>query len=72
MSEKKTVHYIGKPQFWGELEHGAELYPVDHPDRLRVSNYKKMWTSSVLSYDPISGRLETLNTIYVPLDSGEE
>ncbi len=69
---KKIVHYVGKPQFWGDMSHGAEIYPVDHPDRSRVSNYKKAWTSSVLSYDPISGRMETLNTIYVPLDSGEE
>jgi hypothetical protein len=70
-ANKKIVHYVGKPIFYGELEHGAQIYPVDHPDRARVSNYKVAWTSSVLSYDPVTGRMETLNTVYMPLESGE-
>jgi hypothetical protein len=72
MSTKPVVHYVGKPLFYGELEHGAWLYPMDHPDRANVTNMKQARTSSVLSYDPITGRLETMNTVYVPLESGEE
>jgi hypothetical protein len=71
-TQKKVVHYVGKPMFYGELKHGAWLYPMDHPDNENVTNMKQARTSSVLSYDPITGRLETLNTVYVPLESGEE
>ena len=69
---KPVVHYVGKPQFWGELKHGAFIYPMDHPDTENVTNLKQAHTSSVLSYDPITGRMETMNTVYIPMDAGEE
>ena len=70
--EKPVVHYVGKPQFWGELGHGAFIYPMDHPDTENVTNLKQARTSSVLSYDPITGRMETMNTVYMPIEAGEE
>ncbi len=45
---------------------------MDHPETENVTNMKQARTSPVLSYDPISGRMETLNTVYIPMDSGEE
>jgi hypothetical protein len=69
---KKIVHYVGKPIFYGEMEHGAFIYPMDHPDTENVSNMKQARTSSVLSYDPVTGRMETLNTVYMPIKEEAE
>lgn len=47
------------------------LKPVDHPNHLPghgVSNLRVVRTSTVLSWDHETGRIETKNTIYMPLD----
>lgn len=61
---KPTVHYLGTPI---NLMNKAILHPVDHPDHLNVSNTKEVVTSDVVSWCIESGRIETKNTIYIPL-----
>jgi hypothetical protein len=66
MSQKKVVHYVGKPVV---QENGHALVcPVDHPDSESVSNMNVARTSRVVHYDEKSGRLETQNTIYIPAE----
>lgn len=62
--EKKTVHYHKSRGILIYGEH-AYLNPIDHPGAL-VSNTREVRTSPIVSYDPITGRLETQNTIYMP------
>lgn len=64
---KNTVHYVGKPMV---LDGFAYLTPIDHTSDL-VSNTKLVRTSKVVSYDEATGRLETLNSIYVPVQTVE-
>lgn len=60
---KKIVQYRGTAQhFWNR----AVLHLIDHPDKSRVSNTKEVITSDVVSWDEITGVIETLNTIYKP------
>jgi hypothetical protein len=61
---KKIVHYRGKVTLMPIGK--AWVEPIDHPDALRVSNTVPVITSTVLSYDKGTGRLETKNTIYLP------
>lgn len=63
---KPIVHYIGKAERCGAR---ALLHPVDHPNHLEghdVSNEHLATTSTVLSW--VGDRIETKNTIYVPLE----
>jgi hypothetical protein len=63
---KRIVHYRGDVKF--ERLAGitfAFLYPCDHPDSARVSNEKLVITSPVVSYNIVTGCLETQNTVYV-------
>jgi hypothetical protein len=62
---KPTVHYRGEAKRLGDR---ALLFPVDHPNHCQghgVSNTKRATTSVVLSW--VAGRIETQNTIYVPI-----
>lgn len=60
---KPVVHYRGV----AEVSHRkAFLYPVDHPDRVNVSNTKLVRTSTVIDRDLATGRIETEHTIYMP------
>lgn len=64
---KPTVHYRGEAHFLFGL---AYLTPVDHPNHLvghAVSNNVQVVTSRVIEHDAETGRIETRNTIYVPL-----
>lgn len=63
-SSKKTVRYsqLGACM----VGSSALLLPVDHPGP-HVSNTKFVTTSTVLSFDPETGIIETLNTRYVPV-----
>lgn len=66
---KPTVHY--QTLLFVKVGSFALLYPVDHPNHLpehKVSNNQEVTTSKVLSYDDQTGRIETLNTIYVPVE----
>ena len=66
--EKPIVHYIGTPIQWGPTQ--VKLQPVDHQNHVEgqsVSNSKEAITSRVLEWDKVTGRIETLNTIYRPL-----
>jgi len=63
---KPTVHYRGVPYV---VANHAWLTPIDHPNHVEgqdVSNMKNVRTSTVLSYDTVTGRIETLNTVYMP------
>lgn len=44
----------------------AVVIPIDHPDKLNVSNNLPATTTSVVSYDEVTGQFETANTLYVP------
>lgn len=69
MSDKKIVHYdtrMGVQLVEYSNGQGAMVYPVDHPDTWNVSNENVCFTSKVVSWDETSGRLETMNTIYLP------
>lgn len=64
--DKKVVRYIkGTLNLLGGVGHPAVLKPIDHPDSEYVSNTKCVLTSLVVSHDD-TGRVETVNTIYVP------
>ena len=63
MSAKKIVHYTGTPQI---INGRAILTPVDHPDSMNVANGELATTSIIVAYDPDAGRIETLNTVYLP------
>lgn len=69
MKTKPIVHY--KTVREGvKVGSSAILTPVDHPNHLpehSVSNKGAVFTSLVQAYDPSTGRIETENTIYVPL-----
>jgi hypothetical protein len=43
----------------------AWLQPIDHPSAY-ISNTKMVMTTKVLSWDEVTGRIETQNTIYLP------
>lgn len=63
MRTKPVVYYKGGYAiFCGR----AVLHPLDHPDTVNVSNTKQVITSRVLSHDPVSGRVETQNSVYIP------
>ncbi len=62
---KPTVHYVGEAKpHWN----GALLVPVDHPraGEDAITNGRQVFTSDVVSWDKATGRIETLNTIYIP------
>jgi len=63
MSEKAVVHYKGPVRF---SENRARLWPVDHTSPY-VSNQTEAITSPVVSYNDVTGRLETANTVYIPV-----
>lgn len=65
---KKVVHYMGTPVIFniGRNQH-AYLEPVDHPDTVNVSNKSVARTSAIVSMNSATGRIETQNTIYMPL-----
>lgn len=49
----------------------AYLIPVDHPNHIDghdVSNERLVRTSRVESINEATGRIETRNTVYMPLD----
>jgi hypothetical protein len=65
--EKPTVLY--KDLVSAEVGYRAILYPINHPNHLnghQVTNLKYVLTSVVKEYDPVSGRIETENSIYFP------
>lgn len=64
---KKTVQYNNKKEFWIKQGQSAFIFPVDHPDTERVSNTAFARTSTVVSYNEVTGIFETVNTIYIPV-----
>lgn len=65
---KPVVTYTEATVVYGTM---CWLKPVDHPNHLpghSVSNLRMVKTSTVLSWDHKTGRIETKNTIYMPLD----
>lgn len=66
IKDKPIVHYKGAVS----IEDGrAFLDPTDHPNHLdghNVSNAALVRTSSIISHDRATGRIETRNTIYMP------
>lgn len=69
MSIKKVVHYVGTPSIMGNR---AILTPVDHPDGENVSNYRPATTSRIVRHDPVTGVIETQNTVYQPLEKDDD
>jgi len=66
--EKPIVHYKGKATVFRDRAH---LTPVNHPNHVLgqfVTNTGPVLTSRVHSHDKKSGRIETLNTVYMPLE----
>lgn len=61
-NNKRIVNYTGKAILSGNR---AILIPVNHPDTTNVQNGEFATTSKVLQHDEQTGRIETLNTIYV-------
>lgn len=58
------VRISADPKDW---DYGCLLQPIDHPNPVGlVSNRSVINTSKVVSYDPNTGKIETLNTIYLP------
>jgi hypothetical protein len=63
--EKKIVHY-DKSKGVHPIMNRVVLFPVDHPYSERVSNTMEVITSNVISWDEENGRIETMNTVYIP------
>lgn len=69
---KRTVNYIGKAHPIPHYENGkliavqAVLIPLDH-DGPRVVNDTETITSPVVHWNHATGRIETRNSIYVPV-----
>lgn len=66
--DKPTVHYRGEAHV---VLNRAWLVPIDHPNHLEghdVINTTTIRTSTIVSHDQETGRIETQNTIYVPED----
>lgn len=67
---KPVVHYKPNPEIdFIAVGRSARVFPVDHQNHVpgqSVSNTKYAITSTVQSYDPVTGEFETLNTRYVP------
>lgn len=63
---KKVVHY--DPSIKPVVVVGCPtiLVPIDHPDDVNVTNTRPARTSDVIAYDERTGRIETMNTIYLP------
>ena len=62
---KPVVHYRPSENDFIKVGHSAYIKPINHWDRLRVSNQKFVLTSEVLEVFK-SGIFETKNTIYQP------
>lgn len=60
---KPIVHYDYHKPLTFDLDF-AWLTPLDHPDTR--NNNKEVNTSRIVSYDEITGVLETKNSIYKP------
>jgi len=60
---KPTVRY--EKLYAAVVGHRGSLIPVDHPRGHLNGDWVN--TSRVLSYDEETGRIETLNTVYVPV-----
>ena len=69
MTDKLVVHYRAVAKDC-PLAVGLRyaLYPTDHPSPF-VSNSCICFTSQVVDFNRKTGIIETLNTIYTPLDS---
>ena len=63
---KPIVHYDKDKPVTFEWS-WAYLIPLDHPNE-RCNNIE-VNTSEVISYDEDSGRLETVNTVYIPYEN---
>lgn len=63
-NEKQVVHYVGEAKFMGVGNRAYLDEIVDHP---RLGHNFDVSTSAAISYDPATGILETLNTIYKPV-----
>ena len=64
---KPIVHYRGEAQPY--YANTAILVPLDHPNHKpghSISNNHIARTSSIVNWNHETGRIETLNTIYVP------
>ena len=73
-SKKPTVNYLRSQMFIlprgtreGDTVYTAELYAIKHP-RLGSGIVR---TSQIIFFSPASGVIETLNTLYVPVDRAE-
>jgi len=68
-NDKKVVHYDAESGVHHLANNTAMLKHIDHPDSDRVSNDSFVMTSKVLNWDEDSGIIETLNTIYIPMET---
>ncbi len=65
MPIKTVVHYLKDSLQPVRIGSPAFLRPIDHTSPY-VSNQGIARTSNVVAHDPITGRVETLNSIYLP------
>lgn len=63
---KQVVHYVAGTAT--KIGNNAHLIPIDHPDTENVSNQHYVRTSQVVGWDQETGVIETLNTIYRPME----
>lgn len=61
-SIKPIVHYTGK----GSVQVGSVAYLTGVTDHPVLGDVGDVRTSTVLSYYPATGQIETLNTVYRP------
>ena len=63
---KKIVHYDDKLGFTKNGDR-VILFPIDHPDKHKVSNTTSVLTSNVIHIDKKTGIIETENSVYIPI-----
>lgn len=66
---KPTVQYELGSLYVRGIGEGAWLVPVDHPsaDGYNLTNGRLATTSAIVSYNEVTGEVETKNTRYVPV-----
>ena len=68
---KKIVKYIPIPEIPIVVGRSAYVIPLNHCSPL-VHNGHMVMTSTVKAHDPQTGKFETRNTFYEPIEGDEE
>lgn len=66
MSNKPTCYYKFRVSKSVGIGLTCRLFVENHPHLGDIPYGRRIYTSNVVDFDPATGRIETLNTIYLP------